>query len=135
MNNKAKTRKAAIAGVVGLTAAGIATAIVLTNDAAADIPDSKAVQRQEPAAAQRYAGPHTADAAAAWLESRQPYTGPQAADAAEAWLESDTAGNDATTSRPIEPVTEHSGITLPCLVTADAAEHWIRATGHLPCEP
>jgi hypothetical protein len=84
-----------VAGVVGLTAAGITAAIVLANDPAADTSDSTAVERQKSVSAQQYAGPRTADAAAAWLESgsAQQYTGPRTADAAEAWPQS---GSEST---------------------------------------
>lgn len=81
MNNKSKTRKASVAGAVGLTAAGIAAMVVLANDPAAETPDSTAVELQEPVSAQQYTGPRTADAAEAWLESGTAYTGPRAADA------------------------------------------------------
>jgi hypothetical protein len=91
MNNKSKTRKASVAGVVGLTAAGLAATVVLANDPADDRPDSKAVERHDPASVYHYNGPRTADAAEAWLESAPTYTGPRTADAAEAWLESGAA--------------------------------------------
>ncbi|HYJ68098.1 MAG TPA: hypothetical protein VEX15_10605 [Nocardioidaceae bacterium] len=120
MNNKALTRKATVAGVVGLTAAGLTATIALANDPAADTADSKAVERQESAFAQQYTGPGTADAAEAWIESEPAYTGPRTADAAEGWLGSGAA---------------HSSSALQCVVTADAAEHWIAGTGHLPCAP
>jgi len=98
-----------VAGIVGLTAAGVAATIVLANDPAADTSDSTTVERKQSAPAHNYMGPRTADAAEAWLESgaaAQHYAGPRTADAAEAWLDSGT---------------EYTGPTTP-----DAAEHWIR---------
>lgn len=112
MNNKGITRKATVSGVVGLTAAGIAAAVVLANDPAADTSNSKDVQRHESTSVQQYTGPRTADAAEAWLKSAtSAYTGPRTADAAQAWLQ------------PDQP--DPSAYTGPR--TADAAEAWLQA--------
>jgi hypothetical protein len=97
MNNKAKTSKVAVAGVVGLTAAGIAATIALANGPAADTPDSKAVERHLSVPVQQYTGPRTADAAEAWIESEAQYSGPRTADAAEAWLEHGNGRTGPTT--------------------------------------
>jgi hypothetical protein len=149
MNNKPKTSKTAVAGVAAVAAGLIGTAMMV-NQPAAETQDSTTVAALQPASeariakvewqlnradAHHYSGPRTADAADAWLESRQPYTGPRTADAAKAWLESETAPTGPTTSAPVGPDTDHSGYTRLCPVTSDTALHWIRATGHLPCEP
>ena len=109
MNNNAKVSKTTVAGVFGLTAAGIVATIVLANDTAADPSDSRAVEGQQSAPVYNYnnMGPRTADAVEGWLQRKTAYLGPKTADAAEAWIES---GTDYTGPR-----------------TADAAEHWIAA--------
>jgi hypothetical protein len=106
MNTKAKKSKATMAGVVGLTVAGIAATIVLSNDSAAETADSSVVEQQQSAPVYNYnnTGPRTADAIEGWLKPKTVYTGPRTADAAEAWIES---------------ATKYSGPR-----TADAAEHW-----------
>lgn len=115
MKNTAKTSKVTVAGVVGLTAAGIAATIVLANGTAADTSDSRSVELPQSAPAQNYMGPRSADAAEGWLESKmayieskQAYTGPMTPDAAEVWIESGTVYRGPR--------------------TADAAEHWIAAS-------
>jgi hypothetical protein len=105
------------------------------NDPAPGTPHPTAVERPEPASVQQYTGPRTADAAEAWIESRTAYTGPRTADAAAAWLQSAPAQTGPTAPAAIEAVSAHPAGALQCLVTADAAEHWVRATGHLPCQP
>ena len=132
MNNKGITRKATVAGVVGLTAAGVAAAVVLANDPAADSSDSKSVQRQESSSVQAYTGPRTADAAdaaEAWLQSAtSAYTGPRTADAAEAWLQPNATTYtgprtaDAAVAWRQPNVTTYTGPTTP-----DAAESWSAA--------
>lgn len=105
MNNKTNTRKAAVAGLVGL-AAGIAATTVLVSELAADTPDSTAVERHESApSAQHYTGPRTADAAEHWLRPRASYTGPTTPDSAECWFKTGS---------------KYTGPTTP-----DAAEHWL----------
>jgi hypothetical protein len=120
MNNKAKTSKAAVAGVLGL-AAGVASTIGW----AAEASDSKDVQRPRPAPALHYTGPMTPDAAEAWLGSGPVYTGPMTPDAAEAWLGSGPVYTGPMTPDAAEAWlgsgTEYTGPTTP-----DAAEHWIR---------
>jgi hypothetical protein len=89
MNNKAKTGRAAVAGVVGLVA-GLAATTMLVSELAADIPDSTALERERSVSVSayhnNYTGPRTADAAEAWFESDTEYTGPKSADAAEHWV-------------------------------------------------
>ena len=132
MNNKAKNSKVTVAGVVGLTAAGLAATIVLANHSAADTPDSAAGEHHKSAPVLDYTGPRTADAADAWLESGPPYTGPRTADAAAAWHESAPIHRGRFPTS-VGSNTEDSVVVPQCLVTADGAEYWIRATGHLPC--
>ena len=113
MNNKGITRKATVAGVVSLTAVGIAAAVVLANDPAADTSHTNGIQRHESTSVQQDTGPRTADAAEAWLESAtSAYTGPRTADAAEAWLQPDQP-DPSTYAGPR---------------TADAAEAWLQST-------
>src|SRR5262245_8486416 len=85
-NNKAKTGRAAVAGVVGLVA-GLAATTMLVSELAADVPDSTAFEREQAVSASayhdNYTGPRTADAAEAWFESDTEYIGPKSADAAE----------------------------------------------------
>jgi hypothetical protein len=104
MKNHARVTKSTVAGVVGLTAAGIAATIVLANDTAAETTDFRSVEEQQSVPNYNYTGPRTADAVEGWLKSGTAYIGPRTADAAEAWIESGAA------------------YTGPR--TADAAEHW-----------
>jgi hypothetical protein len=109
MNRNAKLSKTTVAGIVGLTAAGIAATIVLATDTAADPSDFRAVEEQQsaPVYSYNYTGPRTADAVEGWLNSKTAYLGPKTPDAAEVWIESGT---------------EYTGPR-----TADAAEHWFAA--------
>jgi hypothetical protein len=109
MNINAKASKTTLAGVIGLTAAGIAATIVLANDTAADTSEVRAVDEQQsaPVYIYNYSGPRTADAVEGWLQRKTAYLGPKTPDAAEVWIES---GTDYLGPR-----------------TADAAEHWIAA--------
>ena len=109
MKNNAKVSRTTVAGVIGLTAAGIAATIVLATDTAAETPDFRAVEEQQsaPVYNYNYTGPRTADAVEGWLKRKTAYLGPKTPDAAEVWIESRT---------------EYTGPR-----TADAAEHWIAA--------
>ena len=109
MNTNAKVSKTTLAGVVGLTAAGIAATIVLANDTAADTSGVRAVEEQQSAPVYNYnnTGPRTADAVDGWLGRKTAYLGPKTPDAAEVWIESGT---------------QYTGPR-----TADAAEHWFAA--------
>ena len=107
MNNSARVNKTSVAGVVGLTLAGLTATIVLANGTAAGTSESNAVEKRQSAPVYNYTGPRTADAVESWLKSKTAYLGPRSADAAEVWIESGT---------------EYTGPR-----TADAAEHWIAA--------
>ena len=109
MKNYAKASKSTtLAGVIGLTAAGIVATIVLANDTAADTSDLRVVKSSSsrlpstttttwvlgPRTPSKdgfkwktsYLGPKTADAAEVWIESGAEYLGPRTADAAEHWI-------------------------------------------------
>ena len=123
MNNKAKTSKAVVTGVVGL-AAGLAATAVLVGELAAATPDSKPAEGQEPAA-QHYTGPRTADGAEHWLGPEPAYTGPMSADAAEGWFESGSKNRgpaNLDTECWFESGSKYRGPTTP-----DAADHWFKA--------
>jgi hypothetical protein len=114
MKSDTRVNKSTVAGVVGLTAAGLAATIVLANVAAADPSDLRAVEEQQSAPIHNHTGPQTADAIEGWLEakmqsieSERAYLGPKTPDAAEVWIE--------------------SGIEYTGPRTADAAEHWFAA--------
>jgi len=107
MKNYARVSKTTVAGVVGLTAAGIAATIVLANGTAADPSDFGVVEGQQSAPVHNYTGPRSSDAAEGWLKSETADLGPKAPDAAKVW---------------IEPGIEYTGPR-----TADAAEHWFAA--------
>ena len=107
MNNNGKVSKSTVAGVVGLTAAGIAATIVLANDTSADTTEAVEAQRPVHAYSYNHTGLGTADAVEGWLQRRTAYLGPKTPDAAEAWIESGT---------------EYTGPRTP-----DAAERWMAA--------
>ena len=110
MKNNAKVSRTTVAGVIGLTAAGIAATIVLATGTAADTSNSEAVEEQQQSAPvynYNNTGPRTADAVDGWLGRKTAYLGPKTPDAAEVWIESGT---------------QYTGPR-----TADAAEHWIGA--------
>jgi hypothetical protein len=104
MNNIAKMRKTTVAGVLGLTAAGMAATIALANGTAAEPSDFGVVEEQQSAPVDNYSGPRSADAAEGWLKRKTAHLDQQTPDSAKVWID----GVEYTGPR-----------------TADAAEHWI----------